>query len=800
MITLWNDIRYAFRQLIKHPGFTVSVVLTLSIGIGANTAIFSVVNTVLFKPLPYDEPDRIVMIRQQKLKQGIKNMGASQRALAYWRQHNQVFENMASVGGRRFYVSGAEKSRHILAYTVSPNYFSVMGMKPMLGREFLPEEEHPGHEHVVILSYAFWREHMEGNPQAIGKSLILDNENYTVVGVMPAAFRDHLRRCTPFWVPKVLNPESRRAAGMVRARLKPGVTLAQAQAQMNVVEEQLVKMDPKFMTGYTVKLQSFLDAQLEESQFLLYLLWGGVGLVLLIACTNASGLFLIHGNVRQQEMAVRSALGASRGRIFRHLLVEGVVLSIIGGVIGVLLAYWAIRVLVRVAPVDIPRMKETRLDISVLFFALGVSVITGVILSLLPAWKASGIRLIHVLKQGRGSILRGRHSRRAHGSLVVAQIAIALTLIMAVAMLIQSFISMQNVDLGFKPTNVLVADIELPRIKYPKYNQWLNFYQQLLQRVQASPGVQSAAVISGGLDLSGGGSFGRFSIPGQPPIDPTERPMARSMTVSQDYFKTMGMPILKGRGFTDEDAQGGTSGIIIDENLARKYLGDVNPIGQQITYHQDQTGTIVGVVSTLKDYNELAPTINTIYVPMSRFCYLSSTIIVRAQGDSAGLTGMIRAQISSLDKDLEIRKIYTLSSELTEMLAPRRYTTILLGLFAQIALILAAVGLFGLLQYTVSQKGHEIGIRMALGATQAGITQTFLYQSVRLVMFGILVGLAGGFIVGRLMASLLYEASATDPVMLAITLSILIATALLASYIPARRAAKIDPMEALRYE
>jgi putative ABC transport system permease protein len=571
--------------------------------------------------------------------------------------------------------------------------------------------------------------------------------------------------------------------------------LAQAQAQMDVLEKQLTELEPEHKSGYTVSLKCFVDAQIGDSRSLLYLLWGCIGLVLLIACTNASGLFLIHGNVRQQEMAVRSALGASRGRIIRHILTEGIILSITAGVIGVFLAWSAIRVLVRISPVNIPRMDQTSIDVSVLCFALGISVLTGLVLSLLPAWKATGIHLNLVLKQGQRGTLHGRGQRHTHGGLVVAQIAVASTLLMVVAMLTQSLISMQKVDLGFQPAQVLVVEIELPKVRYPKFDQWLGFYQQLLRRVQASPGVQSATLVSGGINLASGGGFSDFSIDGYPPLDPTEKPIARSMDVSQDFFKTMGMPILRGRSFIEEDAQGGINGVIIDENLARKYFPEEDPIGQRV-----DGKPIVGVASTLKDYRELAPTINTIYKPISTFCYLISDLVVKAEGEPARLSGMIRTHVADLDKDLEIGEIHTLTSDLASMLAPKRYTTILLGLFSQIALILAAVGLFGLIQYTVTQRSHEIGIRIALGATRTEITQMFLRRSVRLIMLGILAGLVGGYIASCLMISLLYESSPTDPVMLAIILSILVTVAFFASYLPARRAAKIDPMEALRYE
>jgi putative ABC transport system permease protein len=595
-------------MLARHPGFTVSVILILALGIGANTAIFSVVNAVLFKPFPNHAPDRIVTLTERNLPQGVSGVASSHPTLIYWREHSQVFESIVGMQLRRFYVTSPERSSHVIARAVSPGYFSVMGMKPMLGRGFFPEEEQPGHEPVVVLSFAFWRDRMGGDPHAIGRSLVLDGQGHTIVGIMPAAFGDTLRRCAPFWVPLILNPEHRGGGTGIRARLKPGVTLAQAQAQMDVLEKQLAEAEPEHKAGYTVVLRRFLDSHIARSRSLLYLLWGGVGLVLLVACTNASGLFLIHSNARRQEMAVRAAVGASRGQIIRHLLTEGLVLSVAAGALGVLLAYWAIRLLIRVSPIDLPRMQETRLDTPVLCFTLGVSVITGLILSFLPAWRATSIHLGHALKQARGCTPHGRRQRRLHGALVVAQIAVASTLLMAVAMLTQSLISMQKVDLGFQPANVLVAEIELPKVRYPERDHWLNFYQQVLHRIQSSPGVQSAALSSGGLDLGSGGGFSGFTIDGRPPSDPGQEPLARYMTVSQDFFKAMGMAVLRGRDFTDEDTQGDVGGIMIDENLARKYFPEQDPLGQRINGQ-----LIVGVASTLKDYGELAPAISTIY-------------------------------------------------------------------------------------------------------------------------------------------------------------------------------------------
>jgi putative ABC transport system permease protein len=794
MTTLINDINYALRQLRKRPGFAATVITILALGIGANTAVFSVVYTVLFKALPYDKPDGIVRIWEHDKSQGIEKIKSSHRNILYWREHNQVFEHIAGVRTRRAYLTGLDKSYRLQVSKVSSCFFSVMGVQPMLGRSFLPEEERPGDEHVMILSYPFWRDRMGRDPQALGKTLTLDNESYTIIGIMPPDFRESLHRDIPFWVPLVLDPKGIGGGTMVWARLKQGVTLAQAQAEMSILEERLVQKHQD-LAGKTATVTSFLNEELGDNRTLLYLLWGAVGLVLLMTCVNATGLFLAHGSVRRRELAVRSALGASRLRIVQQILTEGFVVSIVAGGVGVLMAIWVIRILVGMCPGDIPRITETRVNAPVLLFSLSVTLLTGLVFSLLPAWKSLSVQVNHILKAGSSEPTFRRRWTCLRSGLVVSQIGIAMTLLMGAGLLIQSLIAMQQVDLGFKPDNVLVASIELPKVKYPEISQWLAFYQSLLQRVQVQPGVQCAALVSGILDLGSGGGSSRHTID-EKPLPDSEKPRARTQVVSCDFFQAMGIRILKGRSFTDQDTLAGPqAAVIIDDNFARKYFPKEDPIGQHIN------GTpIVGVAATLKDFKELSPGIVTIYKPVSEFCYLLSDLVVKTQGNPLRLADVIRSQVSALDKDLEIAKIQTLESTLAEMLAPRRFTTILLGLFAKMALILAVVGLFGLLQYTVTHSTRDIGIRMALGATDVRITCSFLRQGIGLILAGIGMGLLGGYAVSRAVTSLLFRSGPTDPSMLAVIIGALFSVTLLACYVPARRAAKVDPMEALRYE
>jgi putative ABC transport system permease protein len=799
MSTLINDIKYAFRQLRKSPGFTAVVIVVLALGIGANTAVFSVINAVLFRELPYDEPDRIVSIREQDKSQGT-SFGAPHRNIVHWREHNTAFESVAGLENFRAYLTGLDRPRYLNGSAVSACFFSVMGAQPTLGRAFFPEEELPGHENVIILSYALWRDRLGSDPQVLGRILNLNNRDYTVIGVMSPDFSESIARNSPFWVPLVLEPEHGGGGTNVRARLRPGVTLDQAQANMTALEPRLTGVQ-KVPGGYavipkhTIKVDRFISAQLGDSPKWLHLLWGAAGLVLLVACANVAGLFLLRHHSRTPEIAIRTALGASRSSIMRQLLTESVIMSLLAGVLGILAAFWVVKVLVAVCPSEIPHISEACIDLPVFLFSLGIAIVTGFIFGVAPAWYAGDIHVSQVLRAGSHSLSKGRYWSLFRGGLVVAQTGVALILLMVVGMLIQSLVLMHNEELGFRPENVLVASIELPEARYPQKSQWHTFYQQLLQRVRILDEVEAASVISGGLSLGTGGGFAAFWIDGRPPADPASIPYTRVCGVSSGFFKTMGMTIIKGRDFTEQDVSNEkVHPLVIDDNLANKYFADMDPIGQRIN-----GDPIIGLVSTIRDFEAMAPTITTKYRQTTNF-YQISDLVIRTKGNPLRVVESVRAQVSALDKDQEITTITTLEAKLSDMLAPHRFVTTLLGLFAQIAAILSTVGLFGLLQYTVTHYTRDIGIRMALGATQSNILYTILKQGALLALIGIGLGVIGGYITGRIMESLLYQSRPTDPTVLLSTILMTFAVSMLACYLPAKRAAKIDPMNALRYE
>ncbi len=805
MGTLWQDIRYGLRMIGRNPGFAVTVILILAVGIGANTAVFSVVNTVLLKALPYDDPGGIVDLEEGRENPRPQHRQASFRTLTYWREHNQVFDHLAGRVGREMHVSGLGEPFRVEATAVSSCFFSLVGVPPRLGRGFLPEEEQRGRDRVMIVSHAFWRERLGGDPKVIGRSIIADGESYTVVGIMPAGYRDFpWQDDITLWVPLVLDPTAVQGDRTVWAwaRLKRGVSVERARADMAVLEQQLAQADPQAYAGYNVSVERLLDRYLGSEQKLLYPLWGAVVLVLLIACMNVAGLFLVHGNARRQEMAMRVSLGASRGRIVAQLLTESLLLSLAAGLLGVLAAFWMTKGIIAVCPADVFQIDRTRIDGTVLFFTLGLSVLVGLAFGLLPGWKAGGVGPVRTLRQESSGPVTDRSWRRLCHGLVVSQIAIALTLLVGVGMLVQSLILLQKEDLGFRPKNVAVIHLDVPITKYPAGDRAAVFLKQLLQQVQALPGVRSAAVISPHLCLGPwGGVFGSLSIEGRSP-DSENPTLTRVQIVSRDFFATMGMRVLQGRGFTAQDMQGAKRGVIIDERLARRYFPQGDPVGQQVGAGNAEMLPVVGVVSSLRNYEALNPGIIAIYWPLSEYCFGSPVVdvVVKADETPLRLASALRAQVAALDEDLKVFSIETLESSLAKMLAPRRFVALLLGVFAQVALALAALGLYGLLQYSVARRTHEIGIRMALGATRGRVLQTVLRQGGLLILVGTGLGLVGGYAMSQIVASLLYESKPTDPAMLIATLTTLFGVALLACYLPARRAARIDPMVALRYE
>ena len=811
-----QDLRYGLRTLAKSPGFAIVAVLTLGLGIGANTAIFSVVDAVLLNRLPYPNADRLVIVWEQNPGRGWFHNIVSAANFRDWRSQNDVFSGMSAIDTPSYDVSGTGEPLEVQGEQVSANLFSVLGVQPALGRVFEPGEDQPGSAHVVVLSNELWQQRYGGDRTIVGREISINHEPFTIIGVMPRGFyfpprNDRARLWTAGL--DLRQPVRDWHEYVSVARLKPRVSLARAQADMDTIARGLEKAHPE-QKGWGVQLISFHDEMVGNTRPALLVLLGAVGMVLLIACANLEALQLARVAVREREIAIRSALGAGRARVLRQLITENVLLAMVGGGLGLLLAGWGVRFLVTLAPQETPGLEAVKVNLSVLAFTLVLSVGTGIAFGLVPALTASRVDLNRSLKEtGRGSS-GGARTRRRLGLLVSWEVMLAVLLLAGAGLMIRTFIALNRVDLGFDPHNVLTMRVALLGPRYEKRERQVQFFRDLLRNVESLPGVQSAAVIDGGGLPPDGGNGDGFLIAGRPKPAMSEWPDAVNRVVSPDFFRTMGIPLVKGRYFTDADNEDAPRVVIINERLARDYWPGGNPLGSQLRFpgadnifsfsaaDKATPFTIVGVVKGEKNRGIEVQPDEEVYIPYTQkpTYYVPRTLLVRSSVDPTTLVSSIRQQVENLDRDQPVSDIQTMDEAVAQAQAGHRFPMVLLGLFAALALVLAGVGIFGVMSYSVNQRLHEIGIRMALGAAHRDVLVTVLKQGAVRTAIGIGAGLVGALLLTHLMSRLLFGVRPTDPLTFALVSLTLAAIGVLASLIPAGRAASVDPMIALRDE
>ena len=803
---LWRDIRYGARLLARRPGFASIAVVTLALGIGANTAIFSVVYAVLIRPLPYVEADRLVWLTERHDQ--IATRWVSYPNFRDWRERNQSFDSLALIRGWQLTLTGGGEAQSVNARMVTADYFRVMRVSPLIGRTFNDELDKFGAPRVAVLSQAFWQSQFGGDPDIIGKPVTLDNESFTVIGVIPPEFQH--QGPPALWVSteQYAEPGSGwyrredRVAGFVIGRLKPEVTIEQARADMKSIEQQLISEYPMQNGGNAIQLVTLQDSIVGNSRQSLLLLFAAVGVVLLIACANVANLLLARAATRKKEFAIRAAMGASRARVLRQLLVESIMLAIAGGGLSLFVARWCVDLLVRFAPQNLPRLSGVTIGWRVLAFTLGLSALTGIIFGIAPAWHGTKTDLQETLKEG-GRTTTDAHSGRLRSAFVVAEVALAMVLLVGSGLLIKSLARLLASDPGFDSHGVVIMKL-LPRQAYTTRPQLLQFYSQVLERVSALPGAEAACVLNDDLpglepgwqnDISPevNGEYLR--------IKPGELINVDWGIVSPDYFKTMCIPIKQGRSFTPQEAARGARVLLIDEQLARQFwpLGDA--VGRHIKYDGPNPHEIIGVVGDVRNYGSEALGRIKIYTPFERRPLPRSTLAVRTSGvEATSVISAIKGEIRAVNANVPIDEIATLEDRLAATIAPRRFITWLLGLFAAVALLLAAIGIYGVMSYSVTERTHEIGVRRALGAQDGDVLTMVMLRGLALTLTGAAIGLAASLALSRVLTNLLFGVSAIDPVTFTGVAVLLVAVALLASYVPARRALKVDPMVALRYE
>ena len=802
METLIQDVRYGVRVMRKRPWFTAVVVLTLALGIGANTAIFSVVNAVLLRPLPYRNAERLVWV-SGNVRGGTNRASVSPPDYVDYRAQNTVFEEFAASTSVPFPVNltGAGEPERLTGSRVTANYFRAFGVEPALGRGFGADEERAGPTPVAVLSDGLWLRRFGGDPSVVGKTLTLDGKAVTVVGIAPPEFQ--YPAGAELWLPLDFDdPEMKiRAAHFLRpiGLLKNGVTIEQAKAETDLIARRLEEQYPETNERWSLNLVPLEEQVVGGVRTSLWVLLGAVGFVLLIACANVSNLMLARAAARRRELALRTALGASRWRVARQQLVESVLLSLAGGALGLLLAVWGVDVLAALGAGDIPRSREIGVDGRVLAFTAALSVLTGLAFGLLPALRASRPDLNEVLKDaGRGTSGPGRG--RVRSALVVSEIALSLVLLIGAGLLVKSFVGLLSVNPGFDPASVLTLRINLARARYPKPEQAEAFFGDLQRRVAGLPGVEAAGMVSE-LPLSGQPNDMYFYVAGRPPQTADQKVTADYRRVNQDYFRAMRIPVLRGRDFTEQEVTGNAQVVVINETLARNFFPDEDPLGRRlvIDFGNQEEFEVVGVVGDVRHRALDGEVYQMMYVPTLRIG--GTNLVVRtSSADPLALATAVRGEVAAVDKDQPVSGVRTLEEVVAGSVAQQRFRTLLLAVFAGVALLLAGVGIYGVIAYSVTHRTHEIGIRMALGAGAADILKMVVGQGMALALAGIAVGLLAALALTRVLSSLLFGVTATDALTFATVSLLIAAVALLACLLPARRATKVDPMIALRYE
>jgi putative ABC transport system permease protein len=811
---LIQDFRYALRQLRKSPGFAAVAVITLALGIGFNTAIFSVVNAVLLRPLAFADASRLVRIWHvppEKSFPGMTTFPVSAANYLDWERQTQVFDHMAIYSYHGFTVTGGDKPEQLSAGAVSSGFFATLGVQPILGRVLSPEEDQPGRSHVVVLSYRLWQEHFGGNPGIVGHDINLDGQPYLVAGVMPSNFQ--FPDFAKMWTPMAWTDQERAVRGehhsIVIARLKPGVELKQAQAEMNTMSDRLQQQYPDDDKGWGAVVVPMQQDLVSDVRPALLVLLGAVAFVLLIACVNVANLALAKTFSRQKEIAIRTALGATSARILRQILTETVLLALAGGALGLAFAHFAVRFIVAFLADKLPHSIGVGLDSKVLIFTAIISVVTGIVAGVLPAWRLTRRDVNEALKQGLGRTDADAGGHRTRSALVVSEVALSLILLIGAGLMIRSFQNLRNVNPGFDSRQVLTMSVMVSRAKFPSPDQAISFFDRVLQRVRSLPGVESAAVIDN-IPLTGG-SHQPIAIEGRPVVPMSEQPEVDVRLVSAGYMSAMHIPTLRGRGLSDTDVAGRPAVVLVSESMARQFWPGEDPVGKRLTltFYPEAIREVVGVVGDVKldSLDEMRPSA-TLYFPLDQVSVPAAggwrsfpmTLLVRSRSGSGELASAVSNAVHEADRDIPLVDISTMDELVENSLSQQRFNMLLLGAFAALALLLAAVGIYSVLSYSVKRSVREIGIRLALGAPVREVLRMVVFEAMKPTLLGVAIGTAGALALGRVLSSLIFGVRPTDPLTFVAVAALLAAVALVASIVPAYRATKVDPMVALRYE